>query len=82
MSMNPSNPSSRCKRNSSSASAGEPRDDNDQSFSSACREVIRESLASEVGEAQRAQVQVKWKPDWRWCWRVERGSSGDVSVVC
>jgi hypothetical protein len=37
---------------------------------------------SEVGEAQRGQVQVKWKPDWRWCWRVERGSRGEVSVGC
>jgi hypothetical protein len=40
---------------------------------------MRESVTSDAGEVQRGQVQVKWKPDWRWFWRVERGSRGEVS---
>jgi hypothetical protein len=40
---------------------------------------MRERVTSDAGEVQRGQVQVKWKPDWRWFWRVERGSRGEVS---
>lgn len=32
-------------------------------------------------EEQRGQVQVKWKPDCRWDWRMEVGSRGEVSIV-
>jgi len=39
-----------------------------------------ERVASEEGERQRGQVHVKWKPDWRWDWREDVGSRGEVSA--
>lgn len=43
---------------------------------------MRDSVESVRGERQRGQAQVKWKPDWRWCWRWGVGSRGDVSAGC
>jgi len=42
---------------------------------------MRVSVSSAEGELQREQVQVKWKPCWRCCWRRVVGSRGVVSCL-
>ena len=53
----------------------------DQSLSWDWSVWIFASVSSEVGDVQRGQVQVKWKPEERCCWRRWVGSRGDVSVL-
>lgn len=44
-------------------------------------DAISARVLSESGDVHLEHVHVKWKPDWRFCWRVVRGSSGDVSIL-